>query len=71
MQKADIAGLNASFEKGSNGSIGANVTAATANASGIDTANVDADSFSSSNLKASGNIQEQSVSGSLGSLYGL
>ena len=65
--QADLAGLNASFQKGSNGSIGANVTAASAFARGIDTENLDATSFSSSNLQASGNLQEQSVSGTLGS----
>ena len=67
VQQAELAGVNASFEKGSNGDLGASVTAASAAASGIDTAQIDAQSFSSSNLQASGNLQEQSVSGSLGS----
>ena len=67
IQQAELAGLGGSFQKGSNGQMGANITAASAHASGIDTANVDVDSFSSSNLKASGNLQEQSLSGSLGS----
>ena len=55
VEQADIGGLNASFEKGSNGAIGANVMAASAHAHGIDTAKVDAESISSTNLQASGN----------------
>jgi hypothetical protein len=63
---AQIAGLNSSFQEDSSGSMGAQVTALRASATGLDTNDVDLDSFSSSNIKASGNLTDQTFDGSIG-----
>ena len=71
VDNAQLAGLNASFQSQSNGEMGAQVTAASASAHGIDTAKADVDHVEAHNIALTGNKQGGSIDASSLALDGL